>query len=481
MTIALIGDVHANAPALEAVLAHARRMGATEIWDTGDAVGYGPHPNEVLRLLRRAHAVSVLGNVDRKILELGHASDPAPTVRDDASAIKRWTRAWSLSRLTDKARAALADRPIRRRLTRDGHTFLLVHGSPESDRDYLSPLTPSDVLRRWAAWARDQGLSGILCGHAHQPLARQVDGIWFINSGSVGRPDDGDPRAAYAILETNGRIRVRHLRVAYDTAETRRQLRREQAPEALANMIARGLSLESLLADAPAAAHHAVYTPADRDAIREECRRLAHACLDDDAHSRQVAKLALALFDALAPRLRLGDEERFCLECAGWLHDIGWADGGRRHHKASRDRILTNRELALDRETRRRVALIARYHRRAWPSHRHAAFAALPPPDRRRIRLLAAILRVADGLDASHRQAVAGLTVRLGQRRLAIELKTERETPQELEAAGAKGDLLEHLLGMPLDLRLAPVQAAMTLRPGASSAERRRRRNPPIP
>jgi diadenosine tetraphosphatase ApaH/serine/threonine PP2A family protein phosphatase len=88
----------------------------------------------------------------------------------------------------------------------------------------------------------------IICGHSHQPFAREVDGVWFINTGSVGRPDDGDPRACYAILQIDSKqIQVRHYRVEYDVERAVAAIREHELPEPFAQMTLEGHSLDAVL------------------------------------------------------------------------------------------------------------------------------------------------------------------------------------------------------------------------------------------
>ena len=88
----------------------------------------------------------------------------------------------------------------------------------------------------------------IVCGHSHQPFARQVGNVWFVNTGSVGRPDDGDPRAAYAILRLEPALfQVRHYRLEYDVASAVAAIRQQGLPEAFAQMMVQGRNLDVVL------------------------------------------------------------------------------------------------------------------------------------------------------------------------------------------------------------------------------------------
>ncbi len=235
--IALIGDIHANLAALQAVLQHAARRKATEIWNVGDSVGYGPFPGEVLQLLRQARILSIAGNCDIKTLRAARRATP-PGRRPE----KHMAFAWTRRQLTAANLAFLASLPRQRRLRRGGRRILLTHGSPFSIKEYLDGDTPAPRLRAVARAARAELL---VCGHAHRPFKQKTAGVWIVNTGSVGRPDDGDRRACYAMLEISPRrMRIRHYRVAYDLAHTLQALRRRRLPESFARMFAHGLDFE---------------------------------------------------------------------------------------------------------------------------------------------------------------------------------------------------------------------------------------------
>ena len=134
------------------------------------------------------------------------------------------------------------------RLKAKGRRILLTHGSPASDDEHLTPDTPEEHLRELAQMAK---ADIVVCGHSHQPFARQVDDVWFINTGSVGRADDGDPRASYAILEIDAKqIQVQHHRVAYDVDRTVAAIREHELPEAFAQMFLQGRSLDAVMQSA---------------------------------------------------------------------------------------------------------------------------------------------------------------------------------------------------------------------------------------
>ena len=172
---------------------------------------------------------------------------------------------------------------------------------------------------------------------------------------------------------------------------------------------------------------------------------LARQCRYERDHAHQVERLALELFDALVPLHGLGPEDRRCLRWAAILHDIGVAEGPAGHHRRAFRLILHARDLPLPDRERVLVALVARYHRKALPKRTHPHFASLGSRERRRVRTLAAILRVADGLDRTHRSAVRGTRCEIGPAVVRLRCKGEASQAEERLAASAKADLFERV------------------------------------
>ena len=238
MRIALVGDVHANLPALEAVLEHAAERDARRVWNVGDFVGYGAFPDKVVSCLRAVGEVSVIGNYDQKVLAFPE-NDAA--WRQSKGSEKYVAFGWAWRQLSADNRAYLAALPRERRINVDGLTVLLTHGSPASVHEHLYPDTPEERLVELVAIA---AVDAIVCGHSHRPFVRSMAATTFINTGSVGRPDDGDPRATYAVLHVeNGEFEVEHHRVAYDVDRAVAAIREHELPEAFAQMMIHGRKL----------------------------------------------------------------------------------------------------------------------------------------------------------------------------------------------------------------------------------------------
>jgi len=122
---------------------------------------------------------------------------------------------------------------------------LLSHAGPDSNEEYLTPETPEKRLKDLG---QISGADLLVFGHSHQPFARCVDGVWFVNTGSVGRPDDGDPRSSYALLDIDaGSLGVQHFRLAYDVERAARAIREHNLPDAFAQMILQGYDFKRII------------------------------------------------------------------------------------------------------------------------------------------------------------------------------------------------------------------------------------------
>ena len=187
----------------------------------------------------------------------------------------------------------------------------------------------------------------------------------------------------------------------------------------------------------------------NKDATMSFVTETAQTYDPDPAHNEQVTVLALALFDGLRTLHGYGPRERHLLEVAGRLHDIGWSQVVTgKHHKLSRDMILGLDIPGLSRPDQMICALVARYHTKALPDEsRHRRFASLDPQDRDRVEWLAGILRVADGLDCTHANAIRGLSFEIRAREITIHLEVAGDCRIEVERATQKQDLLVRKAG----------------------------------
>jgi len=189
-------------------------------------------------------------------------------------------------------------------------------------------------------------------------------------------------------------------------------------------------------------------------AVLDGLRAFGRRCAYREEHAEQVAQLSLSLFDQLPDLHGLGEEERAILHAAAMLHDVGAFVSYNRHHKHSYY-LLYHADLPgyTDRE-RELIATIARYHRRSSPKDGHEEFQRLTPRERAVVRHLAAILRVADGLDRGHRRHVRSVTARKLGKGVNIEVNAESGSDLEVWSAKQKADLLEEIAGGPVRIRL---------------------------
>jgi diadenosine tetraphosphatase ApaH/serine/threonine PP2A family protein phosphatase len=239
MRVAVISDIHANDHALAAVLEEVDAAAPAELWCLGDVVGYGPAPNECCAILAERADLCLVGNHDLVVVERLSIDE----FNHDARAAAAWTqgelkpewREW-LTSLEPEAR-------------RDG--VGLFHASA---RDPMWEYVLSSDAAAGSFEATGEPL--ILVGHSHVALAiderldggqapneTEIDlstGRWLLNPGSVGQPRDGDPRAAWLLLDTDRKF-AEFRRVAYPLEKTQSAMRSAGLPEALAARLAHGI------------------------------------------------------------------------------------------------------------------------------------------------------------------------------------------------------------------------------------------------
>ena len=231
MRIGIISDIHGNLPALEAVLEDLRPRQFDAVYSLGDLVGYGASPNEVTERIRAEGIPTIMGNYDDGVGferdDCGCAyTDPVEKHFGDESL------AWTKANVTAENKAFLRSLVKEIRFEADGARVLLVHGSPRRINEYLFEERPLSSFRRLAA-ASNADI--IVFGHTHRPYTKPVDGVLFVNAGSVGKPKDGDWRACYIILEP-GRTAdpVQFIRVPYDVHSAAAAIRASDLPDKFA-------------------------------------------------------------------------------------------------------------------------------------------------------------------------------------------------------------------------------------------------------
>lgn len=225
MRFALFSDVHANLPALEAVLAHIHEQSFDGVYCLGDLVGYAPFPNEVVERIQRERIPTIMGNYDDGV---GFERDDCGCAYREADEKQRGDRslAWTKEHTTPSTKAFLRTLEAQIRFDADGRRVLLVHGSPRTINEYLFEDRPVSSFQRLAA---SSNADVIAYGHTHKPYVKVVENVLFLNAGSVGKPKDGDSRACYTILDT-ATLDVQFVRVAYDIRAVMDAIRSSELP-----------------------------------------------------------------------------------------------------------------------------------------------------------------------------------------------------------------------------------------------------------
>jgi putative phosphoesterase len=194
MRIAVIGDVHANLPALRAVIADIASIGCDAIWCVGDVVGRGPHPNEVVEELRRLEIPTVQGNWDEAVgMEREQSGSLWTSSASEQSG--RASLEWTVSVMAEDHRSWLRQLPETLRTSVEGRSILLFHGTPLKRNEYLWTDRPS---RAFARIASDEGDDLFCYGHTHETVHKLVGQAHFVACGSVGC--GAHARARYAVI-----------------------------------------------------------------------------------------------------------------------------------------------------------------------------------------------------------------------------------------------------------------------------------------
>ena len=248
MRYALISDIHANLPALEAVLADisARpEVGAT--YHLGDLVGYAPWPNEVVARLRGAGIAGVAGNYDSTVAtDYKHCGCKYEDARQEE--LSHLSYEWTRKHVGSETKKFLGGLPFRIDLRPlGGHiagpTVTLVHGNQVLNTVYVHENRPDTFLEKMAEVVGARRDDVVCFGHTHLPWHRVVGGVHFVNTGSVGRPKDGDWRAGYVLLDVGAaerQVDVEFVRVAYDIERAAQGILESDLPNDFADYLRTG-------------------------------------------------------------------------------------------------------------------------------------------------------------------------------------------------------------------------------------------------
>ncbi|MDH3838721.1 MAG: metallophosphatase family protein [Desulfobacterales bacterium] len=236
--ILLLGDIHANYPALEAIIKYIQPDRFDRIVNTGDFTVYSTFPNETIQWFReRKRTICILGNTDRKILRILKGKKLKKPKKNE----KRVMYFWTSEHLHPENIIYLKSLRKQTDITVGGFRIGIFHGTREDPDEELFPSAPES---RFQQLAKDSPYQVHIMGHSHVPFYKIVDGIHFINPGSVGRMFDGDPRASFAILKISSeKIAVEHFRIPYAVEAVIADLKNQKLPDIYAKMFRVGMKL----------------------------------------------------------------------------------------------------------------------------------------------------------------------------------------------------------------------------------------------
>ncbi len=246
MRYALLSDIHANLPALEAVLEDASgRTHPDATYHLGDLVGYGPWPNQVVAALRQERIAGVAGNYDTTVAT-GYKHCGCRYEDRHQEELSHQSYAWTLAHTSAESKRYLGGLPFRLDLRplgghTGGPTVTLIHGNPVLNTVYVTEDRSDEFLIKMADGTGAKPGDVVCFGHTHKPWHRVVQGIHFVNTGSVGRPKDGDWRAGYVLLGADqNQVSVELVRVEYDIEAAARAIIASELPDEFAEQLRHG-------------------------------------------------------------------------------------------------------------------------------------------------------------------------------------------------------------------------------------------------
>ena len=234
----LLGDIHANYPALKAVDKYIRPNRFDRIINIGDFTVYSTFPNETIQWFReKKNTICILGNTDRRVLRILKGKKLKRPKKKEKQVMYYWTAENLLSENANYLKSL----PLETELTLGSIRMGIFHGTRDDPDEELVPDAPDSRFRELA---KDSPYQVHIMGHAHTPYYKFIDGVHFINTGSVGRMFDGDTRASFAVLKiSSGDIAVEHFRIPYPVEEVVKELENNQLPGIYTKMFRVGRKL----------------------------------------------------------------------------------------------------------------------------------------------------------------------------------------------------------------------------------------------
>lgn len=239
--LAMFSDVHANLQAMEVVKTSIQADSFDGVYCLGDLGGYASQPNEVQELIQSMGCLTTMGNYDEGV-GFNRADCGCHYIKPFDIEMSNISFLWTREHTSESNKEKLRELPREIRLNVEGHRVLLCHGSPRSTTEYLFENRSDGFLRQFTPGGKDDAHADVIVyGHTHVPYHRVVDGVHFINTGSVGRPKDGDPRAGYCVLTIDGlTVNTKQVRVQYDVELAARRLQHAGLPAYFAEYLRSG-------------------------------------------------------------------------------------------------------------------------------------------------------------------------------------------------------------------------------------------------
>ena len=236
--VLILGDIHANYPALKAIQNYVRSDRFHRVVNTGDLTVYSTFPNETIQWFRESNnSVCVLGNTDKRVLRILKGKKlKKPRKRE-----KRVMYFWTSENLLPENVKYLRSLPKHSDFKIDNIHIGVFHGTFDDENETLFPGTPESRFRKLA---KGSPFQVHIMGHSHVPYCKIVSGVHFVNPGSVGRMFDGDPRTSFAILKVSSeRINIEHFRLPYSVEEVIKGLKKNRLPDIYTKMYRTGKKL----------------------------------------------------------------------------------------------------------------------------------------------------------------------------------------------------------------------------------------------
>lgn len=231
MKIAVISDIHGNLYALMKALEDIEDQKVDTIICLGDLVGYGPHPNEVVAMIKRRNIICLKGNYDASVVDGSYTY-----IRENT--INSFSLPWAVDELRAANRFYLNSLPTSITLEFEGRKILFVHGSPNKINEYMleDGANTSEIMKNLKEDA-------LVCAHTHIPSVKSFGDKLFINDGSIGKPKIGRPNPTYCLLEIerNKTIKAEIKEITYDTKGIIKDMTMLKFPESLIRSFETGI------------------------------------------------------------------------------------------------------------------------------------------------------------------------------------------------------------------------------------------------